>query len=100
MNEALSPFSCLRRAALARQRSQELARQIDGVHHTLGLRLHRMSGDAINDDLGPVARKGFPANFPSRTAVQRVGNIGSKHSQIQFVDAPADLLIGSEANSN
>ena len=59
-----------------------------------------MSGDAIDDDLGRIAGKGFPANLPRRTAVQGVSNIRSEHSQIQFVHAPADLFIGSEADSN
>src|SRR5438045_8432151 len=59
-----------------------------------------MRGDAIDDDFGRIARKGFPANLPWRTAVQRVSNIGSEHAQIEFVYTTADLFIGREANSN
>src|SRR5437667_12464995 len=59
-----------------------------------------MRGDAIDDDFGRIARKGFPANLPWRTAVQRVSNIGSEDAQIEFVHTTADLFIGREANSN
>src|SRR5665213_1616072 len=100
MDEAFPPVGCLRRAALTRQCSQELAGEIGCVHHAFGLCFHRMGGDAFDDDLGCISRKGFPANLSRRTAVEGVGNIGPEHAQIEFVHATADLLIGIEADSN
>src|SRR5262249_57078715 len=100
MNEALSVLGCLRRAAFAWQSCQKFARQIDRVHHAFGARLHRVSGDAIDDDFARIAGKGFPANLSRCSAVQGVSQVGSEHLQIQFVDAAADLLVGSKTDSD
>ena len=80
--------------------ARSLPAEIGRVHHAFGPRLHGMSGDAVDDDLGRIAGKGFPANLPRRTAVQGVSSVRPEHSQIQFVHAPADLLIGREADSD
>src|SRR5262245_61776565 len=84
----------------ARQSGKKFASQIGRVHHPLGLRLHGMSGDAIDDDLGRVARKSFPADFSGCAAVQSVSNVCSERAQIEFVHAATNLLVESETDSN
>ena len=45
-------------------------------------------------------RKKFPSKSLPAPRRPRVSDIRPEHSQIQFVHAPADLLIGRETDSN
>ena len=99
MQKALAVGGRFGRQGVARQPSDEIGGNPDGVRHA-SLADRRVDVHAVDGDNRQVGRKRLDVDLAAAVAVERVANRRADLLQIELIDAVADLLVAGEADSH